>query len=249
MALDKNLQKLNKLLSLMDEDSLTKEDFIASFEKVVEFIKKMQEQNLEEVEQLKKAFESVSNQLKENNNLDLQDVKAEISKQITSALKEQQDGMNFIHDKVSKLKDGQDADEEHVINAVLDRIEFPEQEKVDMTSVETALEEIQDKLEELEKTKDEIESLKKRPVGGGIVGRDIIKDLDISDQLDGVTKTFNIQAVWNIISVDLSSFPYGSLRKGVDFTWTPTSITFTDEITAATQLAAGQSCVLTVVQG
>ncbi len=80
-----------------------------------------------------------------------------------------------------------------------------------------------------------------------IAGRDIFKDIDISDQLDGLTKTFNISAIWTVISIDLSSFPYGSLRKNIDYTWTPTSITFTDQIDAATQLSAGQSCVLTVV--
>lgn len=84
-------------------------------------------------------------------------------------------------------------------------------------------------------------------IPGGITGRDLFKDIDISPQLDGVTKTFNLQAIWNIISVDLSSFPYGSLRKGIDYTYTPTSVTFTDQIDASTQLQTGQSCVLTVV--
>lgn len=78
-------------------------------------------------------------------------------------------------------------------------------------------------------------------------GRDLFVDIDLSDQLDGSTKTFNIQATYNILTVDLSSYPYGSLRKGIDYTWTPTSITFTDEIVASTQLASGQKCILTTV--
>lgn len=82
-----------------------------------------------------------------------------------------------------------------------------------------------------------------------IVGRDIITDIDISDQLDGVTKTFNIQAIYNIISVSLNSYPYGSLRKGIDYTFTPTTITFTDEIAVATQLSTGQKCIITAVLG
>lgn len=80
-----------------------------------------------------------------------------------------------------------------------------------------------------------------------IVGRDIITDIDISDDLDGVTKTVNIQAVYNIISVSLSSYPYGTLRKNIDYTFTNTSITFTDEIAASTQLSAGQKCIITAV--
>lgn len=98
-------------------------------------------------------------------------------------------------------------------------------------------------LEELQK---EVTSLSKRPMGGGITGRDLFKDYDLSGQLDGVTKTFNIPAVWNIISVSLSSFPH-ALRKTVDFTYTQTTITFTSQIDAATSLATGQTCVLTII--
>ncbi len=83
--------------------------------------------------------------------------------------------------------------------------------------------------------------------GGSLAARDIFADIDLSSQLDGIKKTFQLQAIWSIISVDLTSFPYGSLRKGIDYTYTPTSITFTDTIDAATQLSAGQSCILTAV--
>ncbi len=100
----------------------------------------------------------------------------------------------------------------------------------------------------LEKRLKGIENKPSTP-GGGIVGRDLIKDIDLSDQLDGVLATFNIPVVWNIVSVDLSSYPYGSLRKNIDYTWTPTSITFTSEIDPATQLSVGQKCILTVVTG
>lgn len=82
--------------------------------------------------------------------------------------------------------------------------------------------------------------------GMAVTGRDIFNDIDLSAQLDGVTTTFQIHAVYNIISVHLSSFPH-ALRKNIDFTYTPTTITFTSQIDAATTLSAGQTCVLTVV--
>lgn len=104
--------------------------------------------------------------------------------------------------------------------------------------------ELQEKLEDLEK-----KFLKRGGViSGSVMGRDLVKDIDLSSQLDGVTKTFNIQAIWNVVSISLSSYPYGSLRKGVDYTWTPTSVTFGDSIDAETQLAVGQQAILTVVQ-
>ena len=138
-----------------------------------------------------------------------------------------------IEAKIPKIPD------EITAEVIIKKLEAVE-ENEDKLSIDA----IKDLREELKKMRKIVDGI---PRGGGIVGRDIIKDIDISSQLDGVLKTFNIQGVWNIISIDLSSFPYGSLRKGVDYTWTTTSITFTSEINASTQLASGQSCILTVV--
>lgn len=109
-----------------------------------------------------------------------------------------------------------------------------------------------DAIQDLRKELDEVKKRQSQINVGGIsqaAARDLVKDIDLSSQLDGVTKTFNIQGVWNVISVSLDSFPYGALRKNIDFTWTPTSVTFTSTIDAATQLASGQKCILTVIQG
>lgn len=82
--------------------------------------------------------------------------------------------------------------------------------------------------------------------GGGIVGRDLVRNYDLSAYLDGATKTFNLPAIWSIVSVATSSFP-NVLRPVIDYTYTGQSITFTDEIDASTTLASGQTVVLTIV--
>lgn len=147
---------------------------------------------------------------------------------------------------------GKDADETIVIEKIeqdlpklgekiRDGLELlPEGEKLTIESIEN-----------LRKELDELKRLSARFNSGisGIGARDLVKDIDISDQLDGIKTTFNIQAVWNIFQVSLSSYPYGALRKGIDYTWTPTSVTFTSEIDPAMQLSTGQKCILTVVQG
>ena len=112
------------------------------------------------------------------------------------------------------------------------------EERLNVSAIE-GLEDLLKRIEKVEKKPDTI-------INGGVIGRDLIKDIDLSSQLDGVTKTFQLPAVWNVVSVHLSSFPH-ALRKTVDFTYTPTSITFTSEIDAAVALATGQTCVLTVV--
>jgi len=107
-------------------------------------------------------------------------------------------------------------------------------------------------VESLNLLQKEVEELKKRKSGvsrRGMFGlgvRELVQDIDISPQLNGVTKTFNIPAIYKIITVDLSSFP-NALRKNIDYTYTGTTITFTDEIDAASSLAAGQTAILTVI--
>lgn len=77
-------------------------------------------------------------------------------------------------------------------------------------------------------------------VGGG--GRQV-RSYDLSSQLDGVTKTFNLPAMYRIISVHSSSTPF-TFRQTTDYTWTTTSITFTSEVNAETTLNTGQSITI-----
>jgi hypothetical protein len=159
--------------------------------------------------------------------------------------------------------DGQDGlngvnpDPTEIVPLVLEQIKLPEYKETVLDNGEQIVQKINDLPTDNDDFKIDVSHIKglkkfvkenqQTIISGGITGRDLFKDIDLTDQLDGVTTTFNIQGVWNIISVNLSSYPYGSLRKGVDYTWTPTSITFTSEIDASTQLAVGQKCILTVV--
>ena len=108
------------------------------------------------------------------------------------------------------------------------------------------------KIEAIEQLREELDELKKQIrtggktvfVGGGSGGGGrIVKSYDLSTSLDGSTKTFNLPALWRVISVHLSSFP-NVLRETTDYTYTPTTVTFTSEIDAATSLASGQTCVV-----
>jgi hypothetical protein len=118
-------------------------------------------------------------------------------------------------------------------------------------------EEIKDKLENLpdkeklaieaiRNLRRELDELKKQKTiyvgGGGNSGGRIVKSYDLSSQLNGVTKTFNIPAVWRVIDVKITH--PAPLRENVDYTWTQTTITFTSEIDATTYLSSGQSVII-----
>lgn len=151
------------------------------------------------------------------------------------ALPDYTDLFGGIDEKLSKLE--QLTLGENVRNALE---VLPEGEKLAIDAIE-GLREI---LEELRKFRSTASSTN----GGGIVGRDIIKSYDLSDQLDGVLKTFNLPGTWYVISVVSSSMPH-AMRPTIDFTWTPQSITFTDEIDASTILSEGQTVIVTYVTG
>lgn len=156
---------------------------------------------------------------------------------------------------------------QNAVNKLYDNIREVERTippEADLTTLENKIAEVERKIpkvqtlpevwDAIEDIKDELEKVRKEKQKAPFLSfnsmpnyREVIKDYDLSAQLDGVTTTFNIPAVYNVISVALSSYPYGSLRKGVDYAWTPTSITFLSTIDPATQLSSGQSCVLTIV--
>lgn len=82
---------------------------------------------------------------------------------------------------------------------------------------------------------------------GGSSGGRAVRAYDLTSQLNGVTKTFNLPATWRVISVHSSSFP-GSFRETVDYTWTAQTITFTDQIDAGSTLSTNQTLTIIYVE-
>ena len=66
---------------------------------------------------------------------------------------------------------------------------------------------------------------------------------DISDQLNGVLKTFTLVSNAKVILAFGSSAP-GVFRPTTDYTTTGSTITFTSEIAAASTLATGQTVII-----
>lgn len=103
-----------------------------------------------------------------------------------------------------------------------------------------------DAIEDLERRLDELSKLigRARTGGGSVIAysRGQIKLYDLSDKLDGSTKTFALPAFWRVLTVQSTSTP-NAFRPTVDYNTdgNAMSITFTDQIDAASTLSAGQS--------
>lgn len=266
----KKLPAFKQQIMDMLEESLTKEEFTQAFETVLKLVSDLKKSNEAEFSSIHKVMTSFADKLKNDTNFDLSDMRRNIMEhrkgELDRMLSEHSMKMSEVDEKMKSIRDGKDADEEAMIEniktVVIPQIAEEVKNKVEKDLPQLGFP-IRDGLELIKEEKDklsieaikdlrkELDSLRKltksNVIGGGMIGRDFIKDYDLSSQLDGVTKTFNIPAVWNIVSVALESYPYGALRKNIDYTYTPQTITFTDTIDASTQLASGQACVLTIV--
>lgn len=253
--------KLSEAFLKTLDDAASKEETSVLFKKLTDFVKQVKLK-------LEEAFSTFKGEVNDR----IAAIEAKISEASQAVTKRQDEDKETMYSEsrtLQRLLDQKEADIRSAIPAPTDltplstRIDEVEKRIPTLPEAPTP-EGVRDMLETLEGKErlnvsaidgledliDRVATVEKRPtvMQGGIMGRDLFKDIDLSSQLDGVTKTFNLPSVYNIISVNLSSFPH-ALRKNIDFTYTSNTITFTSEIDAAVSLATGQTCVLTVVSG
>ena len=263
--MDKNIQKLERLLSLMDEDSLTKEDFVKSFEKVIEFVLKIQKEQEEAIKRLEETHKMLLDKNQYDHQTTLSDLKGQVNdvfvgdqiKRIDSESKmshaEMKKVMNEIIDgkikevdmRISKIKDG--------YTPIKGKDYFDGKHGIEIkpTEIRDKLETLKDddrlSIKAIKGLKEALELLKKMKtiyVGGGTANK--LVAIDLSSSLNGVLTTFSFRSVYKVIDVKLSSKPV--LRLTTDYTWNQTSVTFTSEISAVTDLAVGQSLIVIALE-
>lgn len=268
MAFTKNIDKLGKLLSTLDENHLSKADFEEAMKKVLDFLVEVNKRNRGEFSQVSAQLGQDLRDIRDSLSSDVERYKVELSQSasipVLNEIARRVDSMeefsrqlmaleDRIRTRLSELKDGRDGVSPD-INEIVKRVkaqlpryapDTKEEVRNKLESLEgdarlsiDAIKGLSEQLKKIEKTK--------LGYGGGIIGRDLIKNYDLSASLDGATKTFNIPGTWSIIGVYCSSFPH-ALRPTIDYVYTAQTITFTSEIDETTTLAAGQTVVLTLV--
>jgi len=242
---EKNLAKLTRLFSLMDEDSLTKEDFLKSFKNVIDFITRMDKalnlKNEKAVANLDNLFKELDTKLSSSTKADVSGSITELKGVVQKALHEQQIGMNFINDKVSKLKNGLDADETKIISKVLK--EIPKQKDIVLDTAE----ELRNKLESLTGEErldweairglsEELDTLRASKLGGGGGFSKIALEIHILDpylptgDINGVNTDFVLKKIPNP-DTSLKVYLGGQLQSLTgDYTLSSKTITFTSKI-------------------
>src|SRR3990167_4060283 len=250
MSATDNIKNLQMLLDTLSADHLGKEEFTKSFKAIIDFVKKIDSRNADEFKQIRQILSVFADK-----KLDEMSLKNEMSigemKSITKTMMNEM--MAKMHSKMMSIKDG------HTPVKGKDYFDGKDGKEIEPEEIRNKLESIKDEDEKLEikaisHLREELDKLEKRLSskytggggGGGGGGGRIVKVYDASSQLNGVLKTFTLPAFWRVLHVELTSFPYGACRPDIDFTSDASAmtITFTAQIDASTQLAAGQSLIV-----
>lgn len=241
-TIKKNITELERLVSLI-ENSLTKEEFVNSFENIIKLIlqieKNLNTKNTETRRSLESLYGELSQKLLETN----RKITDGLTTKVEGALKEQEIGMNFIYDKANKLKDSKDADESRIIERVLAQIKLPEFPKIEQKKPEQLRDELEnlkdserlrmdaiDGLkEELEKVKKEIKEMPRTSRWTGGWGRlggfgGVPKRLTVTGTVNGTNDTFYIDGNYSFIQL----YWNGALQEEtIHYTKANKTITFT----------------------
>lgn len=243
------LNRLEKLLGAVD-DTVSKADFEEAVTTLRDFVQGVDKRTLDEVGIIKNTFQIGLSKLQTDHSATLEALKKEVDRlfvgsRLDQMMQEHTDRMQAVDKRLANIRDGKPG-------AKGDKGDKGEPGPAG--SPDTP-EQVRDKLASLEgddrldisaiKGVDKLEKRLSQSGGGTfVISRGQVKAHDLSDQLDGVTKTFSLPAFWLIIDVKLSSVPV--MRPTVDYTTDggAMQITFTSQIDAATALSVGQSCII-----
>jgi hypothetical protein len=135
MTEEQKLKKLESLLAMMDE-SLTKQEFVDSFENVIKYVKKIETSNQIDIAAIKQVADDLLTKLKDDANVTLSELKqksfeytkiklsaaelvSEAVEALNNAFYRQMEG---VDKKLAAVKNGKDADENKIIESVLAQI-------------------------------------------------------------------------------------------------------------------------------
>ena len=111
MTPEQKLKKLESLLALVDE-SLTREEFVENFTKVVEHVKRIEKKTDDDVSTIRTTLTALGEKLKTDSTSSLAELKSSVetrlNKAISSAFEEQNKTLSFVRDSVRRLTPGKD---------------------------------------------------------------------------------------------------------------------------------------------
>jgi hypothetical protein len=207
---DKNLQSLNRLLGAMNTDAMSADEIIKAFEQIIAYVKKTDGQINSKLVELGKLYQQAIDEIKNGGKADFSKLREQLMTYCTTEMArmmaEHDKKMMEVDTKMDSVQDGEDADEERVIElatkAVLEQIPPPKELEPETPAS------VRDKLEILEgedrldvsaiKGIEPLKNAKGRPIGFG--GRGI--NLYVGGVKEGLAQYINLVAGSNVTITD-----------------------------------------------
>ena len=246
MPNEKNLNKLTRLLAAMDEDSLTRAEFTGAFQKVIDLVKQLKQQNTDTIKALESNYANTSKELKGNHEINIGDLKKSFKGEFTNLTNTLRAKNKEIDDKMASIQNGingKDANDKLILKRLKKELHLPtiEELKDDLPKMKL---QIRDAFEILAgNERPDISSirglrailkrLEDRPMGGGGGFSKIAFEYHL---IDDETPTGTINGANKIFTLDNKPNPPESLkvyRGGArqriteDYIFSSQTITFT----------------------
>lgn len=232
---DEKLQRLEKLISLLDETP-TKEEFVKAFEAVTAYVKQIDERTAKDVETLASSLAQFVEKVKGDTSSSLEDIKGQVDQVFVGErvgkmemshgekMQEMQDMFDRIEEKLKTVKNGRDG--ENGLRGVDGKT--PTKEQL-ISLIEPLIPKIEDIVSKVpQRVQTPAKSFQ-------------IRKTDVSSQCDGANKTFSVGGThFGIMGVFSTQFPI-IYRPVIDYTETKTGILLTDEVGAP---QTGQTLVI-----
>lgn len=251
----KTLEKLEKIFDVLEEDKVTTEEVAEAFSLIMQSLETRSSEFKEQIEEIAQLFLQFKKETSNESRVFVRELMNKISvlkvdlerkikeveltpglpgkdakpEDVAAVLKKDSAFMESIKGQPGDIKDLAPEEIRNSLELIKD-----EEEKLKISAIGY----LRQELDELRKL---VSKNTQTFVGGG--GKGKVKSYDLSTSLNGVTKTFNLPAMWSVVSIHSTSSPI-VFRPITDYTFTPTSVTFTSEINAATTLASGQSVIV-----
>lgn len=159
--------KKNKLIEFVEllKESLTKEEFLEAFKKVMEIVVRIKEENTQKLNEIISTFDSLKSKLDSSISTALSKNERIVATELESLLRRFSIEQKKIDDKLATIENGKDADETKIVKDVL--AQLPKLQEI----VNETLKQIPQQeekifgIEDIKNLKDELEELRKLRTG------------------------------------------------------------------------------------
>src|SRR3990167_3576503 len=182
---EKNIKFLTKLRSALEDDAITRSEFVKAFEAVVKIVKDIKDTNSKEMTAIHQTITALSNKMQSDVSNEMSSAEKKsmdyCMKEMQKMYKEHEKKMSQMDEKMAMVQDGldgKDADTAEIIKEVLSKV--PPAPFLTSVEVRDRLEILQDgeklsvqAIEGLSKLLEELNVKSSRVVSGGLISKRI----------------------------------------------------------------------------